>query len=203
MPPNKGLQATLQNGAPEFGAGRLERRKEGASTKPMNQFWLDFGGAPPILLPAGVVSRWRGTTNPCTGEHQDYNSKSPVTDYDRACVAVSSGPAVLAVADAKALVAYAEQDDHTWVRELGIIASGGWIPSTDQLVKAMSDEAVAWRVTEESLVLANSAADGRRGLSNGDAMPIQIRPGNYVVEMAIIECGYLGIFHKLRPAPGE
>lgn len=49
--------------------------------------WLDFSGAPPLLIPQQLARHWRGRTDPSTGDYRECDADNPVTDYDRACAA--------------------------------------------------------------------------------------------------------------------
>src|SRR5690348_5713406 len=57
--------------------------------------WLDFSGAPPLLIPTRLVRHWRGSFDRTTGQYSDLNTRAPHTDYDRACALAWPGRGIL------------------------------------------------------------------------------------------------------------
>jgi hypothetical protein len=81
------------------------------STSPTSQVrWLDFSGAPPMLIPQSLAELWRGTTDPATGEYREFDKDNPVTDYDRACAAARPERSVLEFRGVPILILYTEYD---------------------------------------------------------------------------------------------
>jgi hypothetical protein len=158
--------------------------------------WLDFSGAPPLLIPARLASRWRGAINPSTGSYSDLDTNAPITDYDRACAAAWPGRGILPVGDASALVLYTEYDEHTWDAAHGLVACGGWLPSEAQLAAARWEDALKWEVHDADFLLVNSAADGASGLRTDEFMEVRLAPGKYIIEYAALESTYMGCFHR-------
>jgi hypothetical protein len=159
--------------------------------------WLDFSGAPPLLIPARLVSQWRGGVDPATGRYSDLNAKTPLTDYDRACAAAWPGRGVLPIGDATALVLYTEYDEHTWWAPQNVVACGSWLPSEAELAAALWEDALTWQVQDTNFLLINSAADGAETLRTDDYMEVRLAPGEYTVEYAALESTYVGCFHRL------
>jgi len=164
--------------------------------------WLDFSGAPPMLIPAGLVPKWRGTINPRSGRSSTYDSSNPVTDYDRACNAAWPGRGVIPLDDQHVLVLYTESDLHGWDCERMIVGcADGW-PSDDELRSAKCEGRVEWTFRAGLCYLMNSAVDGSEGVSNDDFMPIELTPGTYSVETCCIATSELyGWFHLLVRTP--
>lgn len=123
--------------------------------------WLDFSGAPPMLIPCSLVHHWRGGTDPATGEYRRFDPETPVTDYDRACAAAWPGRSILEVMGAQVLVLYTEFDWHTWDSRRQIVACGGWLPTDDDLQSATWSDAIHWRAEQTDYFLMNSAADAK------------------------------------------
>lgn len=163
--------------------------------------WLDFSGAPPLLLPARLIPLWRGAIDPATGRYSDLNMTAPLTDYDRACVAAWPGRGVLPVGTESALVLYTEYDEHTWDALHNLVACGGWLPIERDLDSASWEDSLVWQVQDWNLVLMNSAADGANGLHADEFMEVQLTPGRYVVEYATLESTSVGCFHRFTLAP--
>lgn len=39
--------------------------------------WVDFSGAPPIVIPRSIASLWHGTTDPATEQYREVNVDAP------------------------------------------------------------------------------------------------------------------------------
>ena len=167
------------------------------STSPTSQVrWLDFSGAPPMLIPRSLVEHWRGTTDPATGEYREFDKDNPVTDYDRACAAAWPGRSVLEFRGVPILILYTEYDDHSWDTSRQILACGGWFPSADEVRRATWTDPIRWRAEHTDYLLMNSAADATDGLRDDDFMPVRLPSGIYTIEYADITSEYVGIFHR-------
>ena len=164
--------------------------------------WLDFSGAPPLLIPTRLVSQWRGAINPATGNYSELNTKAPVTDYDRACASAWPGRGVLTIANATALVLYTEYDEHTWDAQNKLVACGSWLPTKAELASASWEDPLSWHVQDTDFLLVNSAADGAAGLSDNEFMEVRLAPGQYVIEYTALEETYIGCFHRFSLVAG-
>ena len=158
--------------------------------------WLDFSGAPPVLIPQSLAPFWRGTTNPATGNYSELNTDQSVTDYDRACAVAWPGRSVLDFMGSTVLVLYTEFDLHTWDPEKRIVACGGWLPPDDELRRANWTDRVHWQTQETNLWLLNSAVDAELGLSDDDYLPVHLEAGSYTIEYSDIEAESVGCFHR-------
>ena len=158
--------------------------------------WLDFSGAPPLLIPQSLVPFWRGTTDRATGHYRELNTEQPVTDYDRACAAAWPGQSVLDFMGAPVLVLYTEFDLHTWDADRRIVACGGWLPSDDDFRRATWSDRVQWQTHESSLFLINSAVDAEPGVRDDDYVPVHLEAGSYTIEYSYIEGKSLCCFHR-------
>jgi hypothetical protein len=79
-----------------------------------------------MLIPQTLVSMWRGSIDPHTESHLNLDNEHPQTDYDRACVAAWPGKAQVRLGTSSALVIYSEYDEHAWMAEERVVASGSW-----------------------------------------------------------------------------
>jgi Immunity protein 21 len=165
--------------------------------------WLDFSGAPPLLIPARLASLWRGGINPTTGGYSDLNTNAPSTDYDHACAAAWPGRGLLSVRDSTALALYTEFDEHTWDDKRMLVACGSWLPTDAELTSATWSDPLKWEVKETDFLLMNSAVDGESGLNAGEFVKVRIPVGRYIVEYAYIEGNSAGCFHRLTLMGGE
>ncbi len=158
--------------------------------------WLDFSGAPPLLIPSRLLKQWRGGEDPATGAYLDLDTKQPRTDYDRACSAAWPGRGVLLVGDASALSLYTEFDEHTWDEDRKLVACGSWLPTDTELSKAVWSDPLEWEVQDSEFYLVNSAASGTDSLSSAELLPVLLQPGRYVIEYADLEANRVGCFHR-------
>jgi Immunity protein 21 len=161
--------------------------------------WLDFSGAPAMLIPAALIGLWRGAIDPATESYSDLNSKEPKTDYDRACAAAWPRKGEIRLAQSSALALYSEYDEHTWIAEERVVASGSWLPTPEQIRLAKWTDAFDWKADFEEYLLLNSAADGKSKLQSGDYAAIKLERGTYLVEFAFIEAECVGCFTRLTP----
>jgi hypothetical protein len=160
--------------------------------------WLDFSGAPPLIIPRPIVQFWRGTTDPSTGEFRVHNPAIPVTDYDRACLVALPGKAILEVEGLQVLSLHSGADLHSWGSRQRILACGSPWPSGDELRQALWTHPVRWHTGVRSLVLMNSAVDGSRGLWDRNSLRMSLAPGDYIVTSAQIGYNY---FHRFTRTP--
>jgi len=160
--------------------------------------WLDFSGAPPVLIPRSAAASWRGTTHHTTGEYQDLNPLHPVTDYDRACAVASREDGILDFMGVAALVLYTEFDSFAWDTERLLLAHGGWLPSAAELTRAQWAYSLEWYVADGDLLLINPTVDFTQEVDDDDSMAIQLAPGVYIVEYAEVESDLddIGAFHR-------
>lgn len=157
--------------------------------------WVDFSGAPPIVIPQSIAPLWRGTTDPATGQYREVNVEAPVTDYDRACAAAWPGRSVLEFGGTSVLALYTEFDLHTWDVRRHLVACGGWLPSDDDLRRGTWTDHIYWQTQHSDFLLMNSAADGQH-LRDEDYLPLQLAPGKYAVDYCDIEAESVGCFHR-------
>jgi hypothetical protein len=161
-----------------------------------NVQWLDFSGAPPMIIPSRLAKLWRGTTDPATDDYRELDLDNPVTDYDRACAVASLGRGILEFEQSHLLVLYSESDSHAWDGARRIVACGGWLPSDEELARAEWANRIEWRCDDNDLLLMNSATDSAQGFLEGDFMSIHLPSGIYHVESSYLALHYVGYFHR-------
>lgn len=154
-----------------------------------------------MLIPRAMAQRWRGTSDPATGASCDFDADSPKTDYDRACVASMRGHALVDLDGVPVLVLYTELDRHAWDADRRHVYNGGWRPDDDDLDLVNWSEPLTWTVDDGDLLLMNSAVDGAQGLEEGDAVPVRLVPGSYVVEFGDVSGELVGYAYRFTPAP--
>ena len=92
---------------------------------------------------------------------------------------------------------YSEYDEHAWMTDESVVASGSWFPTPKQIRLAKWTDAFDWKADFEEYLLLNSAADGRNDLQPDDYAPVRLERGTYLVEYAFIEAEFLGCFTRL------
>jgi hypothetical protein len=159
--------------------------------------WVDYSGAPPILLPVSLLPFWQGFYLPAAPDEEfpdlelpsgrfniceDYDFVHPKTDYDRAC-ALGGILAVqaLMVGPGFGLVFSIEFDSLTWWREHRMLVNGSSLPDVAQLQRVAWSDELVWTATEPDFVLMNACDHG----ANPDKEPnfaVRFEPGEYVAQ---------------------
>ena len=89
------------------------------------------------------------------------------------------------------------------MEEHGVVASGSWFPSHEQLLAADWKSPFTWQSDHEDYLLLNSAPDSSRDLRQDDYAPVKLKRGAYLVEFAFIESTSLGCFTRLTYRAAE
>ncbi len=148
--------------------------------------WMDYSGAPALLIPSRVAGKWSGVKTP------DW------TDYNRACELAWPGKGVISIGETTGYVFYSESDTHSWLANLQMYASGGWIPTAGQLDAANWEDMVVWNAQDRHYLLVNSAEDLTEGISDVDHQVVLLPEGCYEIAYAQIMGHCYGEFHRLR-----
>ena len=109
--------------------------------------WLDFSGAPPILIAKKIAAQWRGTTNSKTVRYSQPSFEEAATDCDRCIQIAMNGNGILRLSGTDVLVLYTEYDLHTWEAEYQIISCSGSAPPLGDLKK------IKWECLKKSWAL--------------------------------------------------
>lgn len=160
--------------------------------------WLNFAGAPPLLIPAPLTHLWNGAFDPETEQFFEPDEKNPRTDYDRACIAAWPGRGAVPVGDDTALVLFSEHDQHTWDAARGLLACGGWLPTDDELNAMQWKQPIEWVATGSEYLLMNPVACGSFGLNENDCLEVRLQPGRYRIEFAMQQGQRPGCFHRFH-----
>ncbi len=148
--------------------------------------WMDYSGAPALLIPSRVTRLWTGVNNP------DW------ADYNRACELAWPGKGIISIGETTGYVFYSESDTHSWLANLEIYASGGWIPKTNELESANWEDMVVWQALDREYFLVNSAEDLTEGMSSVEHQVVMLPEGLYEIAYAQIMRECYGEFHRLR-----
>ena len=147
--------------------------------------WMDYSGAPALLIPRCAAHLWTGVKTP------------EWRDYERACELAWPGKGIISIGDTTGYVLYSESDKHTWLEELSIYASG-WVPDFSLFNSAVWEDAVFWRALDRDYLLVNSAEDLSAGLSKIEHQVVILESGEYEISYTQIEEEYTGVFHRFR-----
>jgi hypothetical protein len=159
--------------------------------------WVDYSGAAPILLPVSLLRYWQGFYVASEADEDfadlelpegrfnvcdDFDFRSPKTDYDRAC-ALGGSPAVhaLPVGPGHGLVFVTELDALTWRQEALMLVNGGSLPEAALLPRVKWTDELAWRAAEADFVLMN-ACDHGADVRNHPHFAVELAPGEHVVQ---------------------
>ncbi|MDE2300793.1 MAG: hypothetical protein KGK18_21840, partial [Burkholderiales bacterium] len=107
------------------------------------------------------------------------------------------GRGELRLGQSSALVLYSEYDEHAWMADEHIVASGSWFPTPEQIRLAKWTDGFDWKADFEEYLLLNSAVDGKNDLRPDDYATVSLQRGSYLVEFAFIEAEYVGCFTRL------
>jgi len=159
--------------------------------------WVDYSGAPPILLPKSLLCWWQGAYLPADTAAgvsdlelpegafrvcEDFDFDHPKTDYDRAC-ALGGIPAVqaLPVGQGVGLVFATEMDWSTWWPSERMLVNGGVLPEPAGLERVQWHDELTWTATEEHFVLMN-ACDHGADPSKHPHFSVRLKAVEYVVQ---------------------
>jgi hypothetical protein len=163
--------------------------------------WVDYSGAPPILLPASIVKAWKGINLPAAPDNDypdlilpegrfecftDFDFDHPRTDYERACQLFrrldADGIAqAIAVGSGEGLVFGTELDSMTWWHEQNLLVNGGGLPRRTRLSEIEWANGITWKAVHRSHILMN-ACDHGGNPKKDKYFKVTLVPGDYVVQ---------------------
>ena len=162
----------------------------------LNPGFLDYSGAPPILLPVSLLSQWHGFYEPANKyDNADleipegrfkiravFDFKNPKTDFERAC-ALGGIPAVhqLRIGAGFLLVFATELDNLTWWQEQLMLVNGGSLPDPALLSRVQWSIECNWHATEPIFVLMNACEHGGNP-ALGPHFAVHLEPGEYAIQ---------------------
>jgi hypothetical protein len=168
--------------------------------------WIDYSGAPPLLLPLSLAKQWRGFYIPLPpgdeddadidliiGEdqfliHDDFDTENPVTDYDRLCERCQrSNDYALTITLNKgtAIAILSSFDNIAWWPERKMLISGGNAIDETALDELAWDYLFDWELKDKKVLLMNSCDHGAAPVDYKDKHEIiPFIPAIYRVETA-------------------
>ena len=164
----------------------------------MGTVWMDFSGAPAIVIAECALACWSGFYLPIADDESipdielpdgrklvmdtTFDFEHPITDYDRVC-ARREELFVYPVGSSEALVISNGADRVGYWAEERIVLTGGRQPPASRLDRLLWKQAARWRVTASPLVLMNSCDYGEDPLPT-QRTRVDLTPGNYIIETA-------------------
>lgn len=166
--------------------------------------FVDYSGAPPILLPFRICRLWKGIYLPVEADPEqeddpwdwgdlelpegqfyicdDFDFDNPRTDYDRAC-ALAGSPAVhlIPVGPGYGLVFATELDRHCWWAEQRMLINGDQLPDLDKLNQVHWTNELLWHNDDSDFILFNAANHGAAPYQNA-WFDVHLSPGDYLVQ---------------------
>lgn len=187
--------------------------------------WFENDGGPLLILPREALACWEGSKSPSSGRHVEAafraDTGSAATDYDRACD-VTDAAAILDVGASWAMVISEPAPSVAWLtgtasRECVAVNfdygdDSGLGSLLDAYTRVSADE---WRrlgtgvtIGSQELLLMHAASSDevRIGSSRtdgnaiiGEALPIAVVEGRYVVQVATVETVDTGlVFYRFQ-----
>jgi hypothetical protein len=177
--------------------------------------WMDFSGAPPILIPESLLAYWSGFYLPLEAEDldldgdlelpdgrkffvcDDFDFSQPQTDYDRICAGPNHsfvhplGSLPEPAGDALVIV---DESDGTvgWCAEQQmLITLSRHLPSSEELAGLEWTERLCWEVPAGRVVLMNPCLHGEDpAKAEGDHCFIDWAPGKCSIMEAYSDVEY-------------
>lgn len=171
--------------------------------------WMDYSGAPALLLPRASLADWHGmmlTTPdpPATSPdfvgpdgvawfvHGEMDFANPVTHYDHLCAAFGGDgyveERVITVGTASAFAVSRSGEDAVawWDRRTALLTGHERTPDSSAWESAAWTPCAEIEVCAPDLVLMNSAMHGAQVLAGGDSEfdAVVLAPGRYRIEAA-------------------
>jgi hypothetical protein len=185
--------------------------------------WMDFSGAPAIILPESLAGAWNGMFVPLPGASRECDLKlpdgrvfkllgldldRPATDYDQICgrnLDHRNGPMfVHPVGTGSALVIDSDGDGVVgwWPEQQMIVTVSEYLPDPSVFDRLEWRDEIRWQVPTSRLILMNSTLHGADpGKSESSHTVIELEPGEYSIARAKPEDGKWVLLHRFRRIP--
>lgn len=182
--------------------------------------WMDFSGAPAILIPEPLAEAWNGMFVPMGPDQQDADLtlrdgrmfrlhdcdfERPVTDYDRLCqrwLSRQEGPIFThPVGPGTALVIDPDGDGVVgwWSDQKVIVTISQHLPDPERLDTLTWGDEIRWRIPGTRLILMNSTLHGADpGKSGEDHLVIEMEAGEYSISRSEPEDDLWYLLHRFR-----
>lgn len=182
--------------------------------------WMDYSGAPPILIPGSLLHHWNGFFLPTEVDEEDecvcgdlelpdgrcfdiqdeFDFQNPKTDYDRICA--HDGSSYLYPLGAGHALVVSTYSDGTvgWWRDQNILLSvSRHLPDPVSLGHLPWKDEICWRIPDKRLYLLNSCLHGEQARKPADDVEvIDLEPGEYSITQADAEGKYCVFMHRFR-----
>jgi hypothetical protein len=177
--------------------------------------WMDFSGAPPILMPERLLDFWGGFYLPADENdtadltlpngrafcvQDDFDFKHPKTDYDRLC-ARAGGHFLHPVGPGQAL-GISDYSDGTvgwWPEQQMLITVSQHLPDPAGFELLEWKDEVIWQIPDAGLILMNSCLHGADPDKPQDQfVEIDLQPGKYSITAADYSEGICVMLYRFR-----
>jgi hypothetical protein len=185
--------------------------------------WMDFSGAPPILIPERYLGLWNGfyledTIDPdedlnLSGDlvlpdgrsfsvWDEFDFQNPKTDYDRLCGSGHRKNFLHPLGDGHALVLVDYSDGTTgwWPEQQVVLTVSRQLPDPASFDRLAWGDELRWTVPDRRVVLMNSCLHGADpdNRSSDQFVEIDLEPGEYSITTADAEGEWCIVLHRLR-----
>lgn len=170
--------------------------------------WMDFSGAPPILVPEGVLPDWHGFYRPCEPDEDEdldlggdlelpdgrafyvddeFDFENPTTDYDRVCrytQPLDRQPVCVMPVGSGEVVAITDYgDSHVgwWPERRMVLTVSRHVPDLSRIPEDAWTHGVDWTIPEGSVRLMHSCEFGTAPAAD-HFVDLDLDPGRYRVD---------------------
>lgn len=178
--------------------------------------WMDFSGAPPLLLPLSALPLWRGFYVEHSGAgadllvdagayviKDDFDFAQPASDYERLCAwqldPAHQGIQPYPLAPAQLGIAIADGSDGTvgWNGPQRLITTQSRVDLDEEQLAALSWARAFEYEAAEPLLLLNACLFGSDpDLPADQFCTVDLAPGRYAVEWASYRAGYVAELYR-------
>lgn len=178
--------------------------------------WMDFSGAPPLLIPERFLGVWRGFYLPADEEEDcpdlelpdgrafcicdEFDFEHPQTDYDRLC-ARGGGHFLHPVGPGRALVISDDSDGPVgwWPEQQMVLTVSRYLPDPACFDRLEWKGEVRWQIPDGRLILMNSCLHGADPDKPQDEfVEIDLEPGVYSITAADHSEGICVMLYRFR-----
>lgn len=187
-------------------------------------YWMDFSGAPPIIVPHRWLPLWRGFYLPCEDEVDEeslggdlelpdgrafyvvdeFDFENPVTDYDRVCaytMPIERQPVCVMPLPPGELLAFSDYSDGRvgwWDEERMLLTVSRHVPDLERIPDDGWTRGVEWTIPDGPLRLMNACEFGTAPAPEYH-IDIELEPGRYRVDWYDYTIDYCVMVYRLRP----
>lgn len=186
----------------------------------VNVKWMDYSGAPPILIPERFLGLWNGFYLPVEEEeedvygdgdfqlpdgrnfyiHDEFDFKNPKTDYDRIC-AKDGGSYLYQLGLGHSLVIqdYSDGTVGWWPEQNMLITVSRHLPDPSTFGHLNWENEIRWQIPDKRLYLLNPCMHGEQAKEPSPEVDIiDLTPGEYSIKAAESNEKYCVVLYRFE-----